>query len=108
MTTRPRGPSNGTRRARYDALYDEIAGVLERHDPMGVVADEIDAEFGPLDEYDPEATAIVARLGTAATTRDVREIIREVFVEWFGEEPPGLDAVAAEIWALVEPSPSAS
>ncbi len=32
----------------------------------------------------------------------------EVFAEWFGEEPPGLDAVAAEIRTLIETSRDAS
>ncbi len=69
---------------------------------MGLVPDEIDPEFGPFDEYDPEATAILARLGVATSVDDVQRIVREVFVEWFDEEPPGLDAVAAEIWTLFE------
>ncbi|MBA3627265.1 MAG: hypothetical protein H0W60_05975 [Chloroflexi bacterium] len=96
------------RRARYDALYDEVAAILERHDPMGLVPDEIDPEFGPFDEYDPEATVIVTGLGGAASPQDVMRIVHEVFAEWFGEEPPGLDTVAVEVWALIEPSRRAS
>ncbi len=71
---------------------------------MGIVPDQIDPEFGPFDEYDPEATAILARLGMAAVPDDVLRIVRAVFAEWFGEEPPGLDAVATEIWSLIEPT----
>ncbi len=100
MTIRSGRPSSTARRARYDALYDEVSSVLERHDPMGVVPDEIDPEFGPFDEYDPEATAIAARLEKAADGDDVLRIVHEVFAEWFEEEPPGLDAVAKEIWTL--------
>lgn len=86
-------------------LYDEVASILERHDPMGVVLGEPDPDLEPLDEYDPETTAIVARLGAAASAEDVERIVREVFRQWFDEEPGGLDAVARDIWALVLPQP---
>lgn len=86
-------------------LYDEVASILERHDPMGVVLEELDPELEPLDEYDPETTAIVARLGAAASAEDVERVVHEVFRQWFDDEPAGLDAVARDIWALLLPQP---
>lgn len=102
MTAGPGRTSIGPGRASQGASYDEVASILERHDPMGVMQADVDGELGPLDEYDPEATAILARLGAATSPDDVERTVRDVFIEWFGEEPPGLDAVAAEMWALIE------
>lgn len=91
-------------RQQYDELYTEIASILERHDPMGVMPNQIDPELGPLDEYDPETSAILPRLGEASSEEDVLRMAREVFVEWFGEAPSGLEAVAKDIWAVLDRS----
>ena len=104
MTGGPGGVTGGSRRAAQGALYDEVASILERHDPMGVMQAEADAELGPLDEYDPEASAILARLGAATSADDVERIVRDVFIEWFDEEPAGLKVVATEIWAVMRES----
>ena len=86
-----------TRRDSADS-YDEVASILENHDPMGIMSGELEPDGEPLDEYDPEATAIVARLGAAASAEDVERVVREVFREWFDAEPEGLDVIAREIW----------
>ncbi len=81
---------------RESALIAEVAGVLERHDPVGI-------SFGDNPgEYLPEARTIVARLPRARTVEDVRTLVHEEFVRWFDEGTAGSadrsEAVAREVW----------
>jgi hypothetical protein len=95
-------------RADEGGLYDEVAAILERHDPMGVMPEEPDPELGSLDEYDPEATTIAARLRSARSLQDVHTIVAEEFARWFeGGDAPAerLTAVAADIWVVMQPGP---
>lgn len=91
--------------ASQPTLYDEVAAVLERHDPTGVMPAEIDPELGPMDEYDPEATTIAVRVAHARSREDVERAVAEEFARWFepGEAPAeALAMVAQEIWAVIE------
>ena len=100
-----RGGSNGSGADGGAELYDEVAVILERWDPMGLMPDRVDPELGPSDEYDPEATTIVARLGSARSREDLHRIVAEEFARWFdmGEAPAeALTGVAEDIWVVVE------
>ena len=71
--------------------------MLYQHDPIGI-------NFGDNPgEYDPEAETIVARLHRAQSVDDVRTLVHEQFVQWFGADTAGnperYDGVAQELWA---------
>ena len=75
----------------------EVAALLYRHDPIGI-------DFGDNPgEYQPEARTIVARLHRARSVADVRTLVHEQFVHWFGTDTAGdpdrYDGVAQELWA---------
>lgn len=96
-------------RAKFGTLYDSVAQVLYRHDPMDLVM-----EFNQ-DEYFPEADAILLRIEHAGSPAELRQIIWQVFKELFapdeeidendaaelgdnvGEESK-YDAIATDIW----------
>ena len=78
------------------AFVTAVAALLYRHDPIGI-------NFGDNPgEYDPEAETIIARLHRAQSVGDVRTLVHEQFVHWFGDDPAGdpdrYDGVAQEIW----------
>jgi hypothetical protein len=61
------------------ALVLAVSEILFRHDPAGI-------NFGDnTNEYDPEAGSIVARLHECADADDVRRVVGEEFVRWFGK-----------------------
>lgn len=83
----------------YKQLYDEVAAILFRHDPIGLNAGD------NLDEYEPETRTILPRLKEANSETDVHEIIYEEFLRWFSASIVGhknsqpYKAAAKEIWA---------
>jgi hypothetical protein len=82
-------------KAEYHELYDEIAALLFRHDPMGITCETT------TDEYEPEVGTIPPRLRNCGTVEDVRRVVHEEFNHWFGlKSASGADytAIAAEIW----------
>jgi hypothetical protein len=46
-----------------------------------------------------KAGAILPRLKATNRPEDVRIVVHETFVEWFGDAPPKLDRVADDVWA---------
>jgi len=68
---------------RNEYLFAHITEVLYEYDLMDL------AKYGaPSDEYDPEAATILVRYEQSeftSTAEELAEIIREEFVEWFGE-----------------------
>jgi hypothetical protein len=79
------------------SLIDEVEGVLYRHDPVGI-------NFGDNPgEYLTEAESIVARLPHARSPQEVRALVHEEFVRWFGEDTAGpadrYEVIAREVWA---------
>jgi hypothetical protein len=60
------------------SLIDEVEGVLHRHDPIGINV------WDDPGEYRPDAETIVARLPHARSADDVRTLVHEEFVRWFG------------------------
>ena len=85
-------------KAAYGALYSEVAGLVHDADPIRLIA--IGA---PDDEYDPEIGTILPRLSEAKSSADVRRIVHEEFVRWFGADTAGpmssYASVAQKIWA---------
>lgn len=82
----------------YKKLYNDIAGLLFRHDPIHI-------NFGGnTDEYEPEAGTILPQLKTCHSENDVLRVVHKEFVNWFGAEIAGSEniytAIAAEIWDL--------
>ena len=78
-------------------LIAEVEAILFRHDPIGIgFADNTD-------EYRPEAESILPRLREAGSAVDVRRVVHEEYVRWFGgESTAGPESrytlIAEEIW----------
>jgi hypothetical protein len=88
------GMSRGRKRV-YKRLFEDVRAILNRHDPMGLIA------IGcPDDEYEPEVGTILPRLSRANGPADVEVIIAEEFLDWFDEtlSPETTSAVAADVW----------
>jgi len=88
-----------TLRLRYQNLHRGLTELLYRHDPIGLAA-----TGAPKDEYEPEVNTIIPRLKGASSADDVRRIVHQEFLHWFGgEETAGpesaYDSIANEIWA---------
>jgi hypothetical protein len=84
-------------RARYGALFDEIAAILFELDPVGINFET------NTDEYEPEVGTILPRLHSCSSAADVRRVIHEEFVYWFDSETAGPEAryqeAAERVWA---------
>ncbi len=82
---------------RYHSVHQSLTELLYRHDPIGLAA-----LGAPKDEYEAEAGSIIPRLPEAESKDDVRRIVHEEFVRWFGDEQAGpesaYDRIAEEIW----------
>jgi hypothetical protein len=85
-------------RVHYGLLFDSVATLLFRHDPMGIAFDE------NFDEYESEAGTILPRLRSCESSTDALSVIHEEFVRWFGIETAGpkerYTEIASEIWQL--------
>ncbi len=83
-------------KATYGKLFDSVAALLFRHDPIGINFDE------NTDEYEPEAGTILPRLSGCKSEDEVRNVVHEEFVHWFDPDtagPPERYArIASEIW----------
>ena len=82
-------------RAEYGSLYDDVFGILTKHDPIDI------AEVP--DEYEPEVGTILPRLKRAKSAADVRRIIHEEFVQWFSLGLAGpeknFQQISIEVWS---------
>jgi len=90
-------------RAEFGDLYDRTMVVLNERDPLGLI------RLGaPLNEYSPEVRTILPRLATAASLVEVRQVVYEEFVRWFGAEVAGketrYDGVARDLWSILHPT----
>ena len=89
-------------RREYGALFDEIAAIFFRHDPIG-----INFEYNT-DEYEPEARTILPRLRTCHSAEDVLAVVHEEFQRWFDPETAGpreeYSTIANEVWSLWQKS----
>jgi hypothetical protein len=86
-------------KAAYGELFDAVAAVLYRSDPIG-----ISFENPNLDEYASEAGTILPRLKNCESADDVLRVVHEEFVRWFFADTAGsperYKPIAAEIWQL--------
>ena len=85
-------------KAEYGELFDSVAALLFRHDPVS-----INFEVNT-DEYQAEAGTILPRLRSCQTVDQVRQIVHEEFVRWFDAATAGPEKryaeIASEIWQL--------
>lgn len=83
-------------RRRYAGLFEDAIAVFSRIDPAGIGFPD------SADEYDPEVGTILPRLDAARSEVEVRAIVDEEMVRWFGErtDPVLLDRLARELWPL--------
>lgn len=83
-------------RAEYKQLFDDVAALLFRHDPVRINFEDNS------DEYEPETGTILPRLRNCRSAEDVRKVVHEEFVRWFDADIAGPEehytAIAAEIW----------
>jgi len=85
-------------KAEYRELFDSVAGLLFRHDPVGI-------NFKVnTDEYETETGTILPRLRGCQSEGEVRRIIHEEFVRWFDAATAGPEeryaTIASEVWQL--------
>jgi hypothetical protein len=71
---------------RYQVLFDEVSAILFDLDPIGINFED------NTDEYDAEAGTILPRLETCVTVENVRAVVHQEFVRWFGLEIAGDEA----------------
>ena len=70
-------------KATYGELFDAVAAVLFRSDPIGISFET------NLDEYASEAGTILPRLKTCESADDVLRVVHEEFVRWFFADTAG-------------------
>ncbi len=99
--TRTRDEIHESRRrlkAEYGKLFDSIAALLYRHDPIG-----INFEDNP-DEYELEVETILPRLHSCHSVEDVLQVVHAEFVGWFDSATAGppehYKKIASEVWQL--------
>ena len=79
---RPTYLDRQARRAR-SAVAIEIAIILARFDPIGLLGGQVNGE------YLPEAESILDRLPTCASVEATQVVVHEEFCYWFGSEVCG-------------------
>jgi hypothetical protein len=86
-------------KAEYGLLFDSVAALLFRHDPIGIAFDNPNT-----DEYEPETGTILPRLRNCESDRDVLRVVHEEFVRGFDAGNAGPEEtyaeIASEIWQL--------
>ena len=86
-------------RAEYQELFDDVARLLFREDPIGISFDNENR-----DEYEPETGTILPRLKTCTSDEDVLRVVYEEFVRRFGADTAGnreaYQQIARQIWCL--------
>jgi|SRR5215467_2064050 len=87
-------------KAEYGELFDSVAALLYRHDPIGINFD-FDENA---DEYEPEARTILPKLRSCHSADDVLHVVHGEFVRWFDSGTAGPEEhykeIASEIWGL--------
>src|SRR5487761_178959 len=86
-------------RAEYGKLFDSMAAILYRHDPIGIAFENPNT-----DEYEPEAETILPKLRSCHSEDDVLQAVHAEFVRWFGSATAGpsehYKKIASEVWQL--------
>ncbi|MDQ2732551.1 MAG: hypothetical protein M3Y56_12910 [Armatimonadota bacterium] len=85
----------------YKNLYERLNSILFSHDPIGI---DLGNNKG---EYEPEVGAILPRLKEVTSVDELRRVVHEEFIHWFGAKTAGpesrYDQVAAEFWQVIGP-----
>lgn len=85
-------------KAEYLDLFDAVAEILFRHDPVGINFE------GNTDEYYPEARTILPRLKYCRSSEDVMTAVHDEFQRWFDPDIAGprenYGKIANEVWAV--------
>lgn len=93
-------------RRKHGALFDQVTGLLFRHDPVG-----INYDFN-VDEYDVEAASILDRLPSCGSAGAAQLVVHEEFVRWFGPQIAGPSenyaTVSHVLWNLWRAVPSSA
>ena len=83
-------------KAEYGRLFDEVAAICFRHDPM-YINFEVNSN-----EYEPEVGTILPRLKACESVDDAVTVVHEEFQNWFGADSAGpreeYRALTEEIW----------
>ena len=86
---------------RFRWAYQRVSEILFAEDPIGISFES------NRDEYEPEVGAILPRLRTCKGVEDVRKVVHEEFVKWFGASAAGASEkyrkIARRIWEEVMP-----
>jgi hypothetical protein len=81
---------------RYRVLISEVSAILFDLDPIGINFED------NTDEYDAEAGTILPRLETCLTAENLRSVVHQEFIHWFGPDIAGEEAryhqAANRIW----------
>jgi len=84
---------------QYGALFDSVAALLFRHDPIGIAFENPNA-----DEYEPETGTILPRLRRCESHADALRAVHEECVRWFDADIAGPEEryseIASEIWQM--------
>ena len=90
-------------RVEYGVFFAEVQQILTRHDPIGIIFDDVPEAAET--EYEPETGTIIPRLRGVRTLDDVQRIVDEEFDRWFWlgvSKDPRRQArfrdIAREIW----------
>lgn len=87
-------------RDEFGSLFESIAEILFRHDPVGINFEH------NTDEYEPEVGTIIPRLKHCHSVEDVTAVIHEEFQRWFDLDTAGsredYTKVAEEVWMLLQ------
>lgn len=61
--------------------YSQLKIIVNKVDPIGLLS-----MGAPTNEYDQEIKSILNRLKGGQTEQEIRKIVFEEFIKWFGEE----------------------
>ena len=99
LKSRVRRMQRAILRRRYKKLFDDVAEIFFRHDPIGINFEH------NTDEYEPEVGTVLPRLRRCSSAADVQHVLHEEFVRWFSPADAGpierYEAPALEIWDLL-------
>ena len=89
----------------YGELFQSISALLFEHDPISINYET------NRDEYEPEVETILPRLKGCHSAEDVRRVVHEEFIRWFGAEDVGpenrYEQIAKQIWDIWQKSEAA-
>ena len=88
-------------RELYGVVYEQLNGILFAEDPMDINFED------NTDEYEPEVGTILPRLHECQSADDVRLVVHEEFVTWFGVSIAGpqerYQTIAVRVWDEIVP-----